>query len=243
MAAFTDQFLRRDPRSADPPLPFIFDMAAFEVHMQASELVEGLSLPQLSAICAELSCLFDYRLKVGLPELGAWAMFESTLLPDFGAGVSESVICGAFALWMLTDVRDLLDPLTRDGRPVAFPEDLPPETMCEAATLLMAGVRACFKGHRLRRAEEQRSIVSQRARASVLTRHQNTTEAHKRLAIEQAAKWYAEGKYTKVSHAAQHLANDIEKRPGVFYSKETIEGWLRDGGWTKVGWPNRPPTP
>jgi hypothetical protein len=241
MSAFTDQFARRDPRSTQPALPFAFNLAAPQAHRLACALVEGVPIEKLTQICRALSARFiDVFPGLGLDSFKDWNGEEPPLAKHLDFGVSLSVVYGAFALWKLNDFRDLLENHTGTGT-----DHKPsPELVYPAALALMGAMRGCLLGQQFQIAEARKAATSQRARRNVLTRHAATTERHRQEAISKAAAFHAQGRFKKPTDCARHLMNDIAKHDGHdgFYSERTICQWLWDAGWTRSGWPNRPPT-
>jgi hypothetical protein len=252
MPAFTDQFVRRDPRSPTPPVPGAFNFAGFRAHELACTLVEGVPLSKLSAICTALSArLIEQFPGLGLDWQSPWNGESPPLAEHLHFGVSLSVVYGAYALWKLTDFRDMLDPLEcRSGGAALIPADIPPELMYEAAATLLGAMRGCLLAQQFQLAEERARSASERNRRNVSTRHQRTTHQHKAAALQIAAAAYNAGNRDR-SKVANIVADKVfkrvvEKEGKVLdlqvYEKKTILGWLKDAGWgsTKAGWPTCP---
>jgi hypothetical protein len=235
MRPFTDQFSRADPRSLDPPLPDLFDLAVKDAHFEACALVRDVPIEELTGICSAVSrdLARQGAWLVGGP--GEWAVFDSLSLTRYG---EPRVVCGAYALWRVADVRHGWEG---EGAP-GDAAQIRPEALYAIAKALLNAVRACAKGYQHRHQDAKRLVESDRARRSVNKRHENTTELHRKDAVLRAAQFFRAGTYKKPTDAARFLMNDIEKSAGAYYTERTVCQWLWDAGWTAKGWPNCPPT-
>jgi hypothetical protein len=254
MPLFTDQFNRRDPRSTTPPISGAFNFAACRAHELACALVADVPLEKLAEICAALSGRYiELFPGLGLDWQSPWNYDAPPLADRLDFGVSLSVVYGAYALWKLTDFRDMLDPLGSPfGGAALLETDIPPERVYEVAVTLLAAMRGCLLAQQFQLAEERAKSASKRNSENILRRHERTTHRHRAEAVGLAAAAYRSGNHDRSSVADivmdQVFKGLIEQDGKVLdmktYEKKTILGWLKQAGWvsTKAGWPNCPKT-
>jgi hypothetical protein len=249
MALFTDQFTRRDPRSDTPSLPMIYDAAPYHAHRLACSLVEGVPLEKLSEICAALSARFIEQFPgLGLDWQQPWDGRTPALAKHLKFGVDLSVVYGAYALWRLTDLRDIVEP-----HPPGLGESfdaayLPPDVVVPASMALIAAMKACLIAQHFQVEEARAKGASTRNRDNVRSRHEKTTNKHRAAAVQLAAKAYQENQRSRSDVADlildQVFKRVVEKDGKVLkietYEKKTVLKWLADAGWQTddLGWPN-----